>query len=42
MLGERLRLSGIITLVAFAMAVSRRAREVMPARIRIPAWDIHK
>jgi CPA1 family monovalent cation:H+ antiporter len=37
---ERLHLSGIITLVVFAMAASRRAPEIMPARIRIPAWAV--
>ncbi len=37
MLAEQLHLSGIITLVVFAMAASRRAPEIMPARIRIPA-----
>ena len=37
MLAERLHLSGIITMVVFAMAASRRAPEVMPARIRIPS-----
>jgi CPA1 family monovalent cation:H+ antiporter len=40
MLAERLHLSGIITLVVFAMAASRRAPEIMPARIRIPAWAV--
>jgi CPA1 family monovalent cation:H+ antiporter len=40
MLGERLHLSGIITMVVFAMAASRRAPEVMPARIRIPSWAV--
>jgi Na+/H+ antiporter len=39
-LAERLHLSGIITLVIFAMAASRRAPEVMPARIRIPSWAV--
>jgi CPA1 family monovalent cation:H+ antiporter len=39
-LAERLHLSGIITLVVFAMAASRRAPEIMPARIRIPAWAV--
>jgi monovalent cation/hydrogen antiporter len=38
MLAERLHLSGIITMVVFAMAASRRAPEMMPARMRIPAW----
>ena len=40
MLAERLHLSGIITMVVFAMAASRRAPEVMPARIRIPSWAV--
>ena len=40
MLAERLHLSGIITLVVFAMAASRRSPEVLPARIRIPAWAV--
>ncbi len=39
-LAERLHLSGIITLVVFAMAAARRAPEIMPARIRIPAWAV--
>src|SRR5262245_7371091 len=40
MLAERLHLSGIITMVVFAMAASRRAPEVMPARIRIPSYAV--
>ncbi len=39
-LAERLHLSGIITTVVFAMAASRRAPEILPARIRIPAWAV--
>jgi monovalent cation/hydrogen antiporter len=39
-LAERLHLSGIITLVVFAMFSSRKAAEVMPARVRIPAWAV--
>jgi CPA1 family monovalent cation:H+ antiporter len=39
-MAERLHLSGIITVVVFAMAASRRSPEVMPARIRIPAWAV--
>jgi CPA1 family monovalent cation:H+ antiporter len=39
-LAERLHLSGIITMVIFAMAASRRSPEVLPARIRIPAWAV--
>ncbi len=40
MLAERLHLSGIITLVVFAMTASRRVPEIMPARIRIPSWAV--
>jgi NhaP-type Na+/H+ or K+/H+ antiporter len=40
MLAERLHLSGIITMVVFAMAAARRAPEVLPARIRIPSWAV--
>ncbi|MFL5581987.1 MAG: cation:proton antiporter [Gemmatimonadaceae bacterium] len=39
-LAENLHLSGIITMVVFAMAASRRAPEIMPARIRIPTWAV--
>jgi Na+/H+ antiporter len=39
-LAEQLHLSGIITLVVFAMFSSRKAAEVMPARVRIPAWAV--
>lgn len=39
-LAERLHLSGIITMVVFAMATARRSPEVMPARIRIPSWAV--
>lgn len=39
-LAETLHLSGIITLVVFAMAASRRAPEILPARVRIPAWAV--
>jgi Na+/H+ antiporter len=39
-LAEQLHLSGIITLVVFAMATSRVAPEVLPARIRIPSWAV--
>ena len=39
-LAERLHLSPIITLVVFAMAASRRAPEILPARMRIPAWAV--
>src|SRR3954447_3750957 len=40
MLAERLHLSGIITIVVFAMAASRRAPEILPARVRIPSWAV--
>jgi monovalent cation/hydrogen antiporter len=39
-LAEQLHLSGIITLVVFAMATSRQVAEVIPARIRIPSWAV--
>jgi monovalent cation/hydrogen antiporter len=39
-LAEQLRLSGIITMVVFAMTLSRRSPEVTPARLRIPTWAI--
>ncbi len=40
---ERLRLSGIITVVVFAILVARRSPVQMPARLRIPSyavWDV--
>ena len=39
-LAERLHLSGIITTVVFAMAASRRAALLTPARVRIPSWAV--
>ncbi|HEU4324114.1 MAG TPA: sodium:proton antiporter [Roseiflexaceae bacterium] len=39
-LAEGLHLSGIITMVVYAMAASRRAPEITPARIRIPSWAV--
>ena len=39
-LAEQLHLSGIITIVVFAMAAARRAPEVLPARIRIPSFAV--
>jgi CPA1 family monovalent cation:H+ antiporter len=39
-LAEKLHLSGIITVVVYAMAAARRAPEIMPARIRIPSWAV--
>ena len=43
LIAERLHLSGILTMVVFAMAVARLAPEVIPARIRVPSyavWDV--
>src|SRR5688572_12111 len=39
-LAERLHLSGILTVVVFAMALSRTAADVTPARIRIPSFAV--
>jgi Na+/H+ antiporter len=39
-LAEQLHLSGIITMVVYAMAAARRAPEIMPARIRIPSFAV--
>jgi CPA1 family monovalent cation:H+ antiporter len=39
-LAERLHLSAILTMVVYAMAVSRLAAEVVPARIRIPSYAV--
>jgi CPA1 family monovalent cation:H+ antiporter len=40
LLAERLNLSGILTTVFYAMAASRRAPELTPARIRIPSYAV--
>lgn len=40
MLAERLHLSGIITVVVFAIAAARRAGSLTPARIRIPTYAV--
>jgi monovalent cation/hydrogen antiporter len=40
MLAERLHLSGILTVVIFAMASTRRAALVTPARVRIPSYAV--
>jgi CPA1 family monovalent cation:H+ antiporter len=40
MLAERLHLSGILTMVVFAMAVSRQVGGSQPARIRIPSYAV--
>ena len=39
-LAERLGLSGIITMVVYAITVARTAPEVMPARLRIPSYAV--
>jgi monovalent cation/hydrogen antiporter len=39
-LAERLGLSGVLTMVCFAIAVSRRAPERTPARIRVPSYAV--
>jgi CPA1 family monovalent cation:H+ antiporter len=39
-LAERLQLSGILTMVVYAMTVARTAPEVMPARLRIPSYAV--
>ena len=40
MLAERLHLSGILTVVVFAMVTARRAGDLIPARIRIPSYAV--
>ena len=37
---ERLRLSGIITIVAFAITAARGSAAAMPARVRIPSYAV--
>jgi monovalent cation/hydrogen antiporter len=39
-LAERLGLSGILTMVVFAMATARRAADLIPARVRIPSFAV--
>lgn len=39
-IAERLHLSGIITMVVYAMAGARQAPELVPARLRIPSWAV--
>jgi CPA1 family monovalent cation:H+ antiporter len=39
-LAERLRLSGIITIVTFAILAARGSPERMPARLRIPSYAV--
>jgi monovalent cation/hydrogen antiporter len=40
LLAEQLRLSGVLTMVCFAIAVARRAPEVIPGRLRIPSYAV--
>jgi CPA1 family monovalent cation:H+ antiporter len=40
MLAERLHLSGILTMVAYAMTAARGAGELIPARMRIPSYAV--
>jgi monovalent cation/hydrogen antiporter len=40
LLADRLHLSGILTMVVFAIAVARRAPDLMPARIRVPSYAV--
>jgi NhaP-type Na+/H+ or K+/H+ antiporter len=40
MLADRLGLSGVLTVVSYAMTVARRAPELVPARIRIPSYAV--
>ncbi len=39
-IAERLHLSGILTMVVFAMSVARTAPDLIPARIRIPSYAV--
>jgi CPA1 family monovalent cation:H+ antiporter len=39
-LADRIGLSGVLTVVSFAMTAARRAPEITPARIRIPAYAV--
>ncbi|RYZ77868.1 MAG: Na+/H+ antiporter [Proteobacteria bacterium] len=39
-IAERLHLSGIITMVVYAMIAARSAPKILPARIRIGAWAV--
>lgn len=40
LLAERLHLSGILTMVVYAIAVARRAPDLTPARIRVPSYAV--
>ena len=39
-LADRIGLSGVLTMVCFAVATARRAPELVPARIRIPSYAV--
>lgn len=39
-LAERLGLSGVLTVVCFAIAIARRAPEMTPARLRVPSYAV--
>src|SRR5687768_14840936 len=39
-LAERLHLSGILTVVVYAMSVARTAPDIIPARVRIPSYAV--
>ena len=39
-LAEALRLSGILTMVVYAIATARRAGDLIPARIRVPSYAV--
>jgi monovalent cation/hydrogen antiporter len=39
-IAERIGLSGVLTMVCFALAVARPASEVTPARMRIPSYAV--
>jgi CPA1 family monovalent cation:H+ antiporter len=39
-LAENLHLSGILTMVVFAIATARRSSDLMPARIRVPSYAV--
>ncbi len=40
LLAERLGLSGVLTVVCYAVAAAREAPDIFPARIRIPAYAV--
>jgi CPA1 family monovalent cation:H+ antiporter len=42
-LAERIGLSGVLTMVCYAIAIARRAPDLTPARVRVPSyavWDL--